>query len=234
MGRVLLIIVISVYIAKDVPKLGGAISDIAHQPGYRYDADRLMNETLLIWNAYLRGQVLLALVIGFVVAVVLSLLGVSNALALGILSGILEFLPIVGPVIGTATAVLVAVFQSGNYLGLSPLVYGLMVLGVMIVIQQVENHVLVPRIVGGALDLHPVAVMVGVLMGASLAGLVGAILAAPVLATLKLFGVYVWRKMFDLDPFPEPDLPEEQEQPRTEGRWFGIPSWFNRMGSKRR
>jgi predicted PurR-regulated permease PerM len=187
----------------------------------------------LIWNAYLRGQVLLALIIGIVVAVVLSVLGVSNALALGLLSGVLEFLPIIGPVIGTAAAVLVAVFQSSNYLGLSPLIYGLLVLGVMIAIQQIENHVLVPRIVGGALDLHPVAVMVGVLMGASLAGLLGAILAAPVLATLKLFAVYVWRKMLDLDPFPESDSPEEQVEPATGPRWFGIPSWIDKMMSKR-
>ena len=120
LGRVLLVIVISIYISNDVPKLGAAISNIAHQPGYRYDADRLVHETLLIWNAYLRGQVLLALVIGVVVSIALTLLGVSNAIALGILSGVLEFLPIVGPVIGTVAAVLVAVFQSSNYLGLSP------------------------------------------------------------------------------------------------------------------
>ncbi|MCA9999884.1 MAG: AI-2E family transporter, partial [Anaerolineales bacterium] len=64
---------------------------------------------------------------------------------------------------------------------------------------------LVPRIVGEALDLHPLLVIVGVFMGASLAGIVGAILAAPVLASIKLIGVYAWRKLFDLHPFPEPE-----------------------------
>ena len=83
-----------------------------HQPGYRNDADRLMTETLLIWNAYLRGQVILALVIGVVVSTVLALLGVSNWIGLGILAGVMEFLPVVGPTISTVAAVLVAVLHS--------------------------------------------------------------------------------------------------------------------------
>jgi len=69
----------------------------------------------------------------------------------------------------------------------------------------VENNVLVPRIVGRALDLHPLVIIIGVFMGASLLGLIGAILAAPILATIKLLGTYAWRKMFDLPPFPEPE-----------------------------
>ena len=79
----------------------------------------------------------------------------------------------------------------------------------MIVIQQVENNFLVPRIVGGALDLHPIFVIVGVFMGATLAGILGAILAAPIVASLKVLGNYTWRKLFDLPPFPEIDPPEE-------------------------
>jgi len=78
------------------------------------------------------------------------------------------------------------------------------VIGAMFLIQQLENNLLVPRIVGGALDLHPLIVIIGVFIGASLAGLVGAVLAAPLLATVKLLGTYAWRKLFDLPPFPEP------------------------------
>jgi predicted PurR-regulated permease PerM len=207
LGQTLMVVVLSIYLAMDAPRMGRALSDLAHQPGYRDDADRLMSDTILIWNAYLRGQVILGLVIGVVVAVVLAILGVNNALALGVLSGVLEFLPVLGPVIGAGAAVLVALFQSGNPFGLAPWAYALVVLGAMFAIQQLENNLLVPRIVGDALDLHPIAVMVGVLMGASLAGLLGAVLAAPVVATLKLYGAYVWRKMLDLPPFPEGSPP---------------------------
>ena len=104
---------------------------------------------------------------------------------------------------------LVAFFQPGNYLGLVSWQYALVILTLMIVIQQLENHLLVPRIVGGALDLHPIIVIVGLFMGASLAGILGAILAAPLIASLKLFGTYAWRKLFDLPPFPEEEPPEE-------------------------
>ncbi len=192
----LLIFFVSLYISKDAPLLGRAIGDLAQQPGYREDADRLMNDTLAIWNAYLRGQVVLALTIGAVVSASLGVLGVNNALALGLLSGLLEFLPTLGPIIGAVAATAVAILQPGNLiLGLSPWVYGLLILGVMTAIQQIENSVLVLRIVGDALDLHPIAVIVGVMMGAPLAGLLGAVLVAPVLATIKLLGVYIWRKI---------------------------------------
>lgn len=202
-----LIFFISLYIAKDSPKIGQTISNAANQPGYRHDAERLMREFMRIWDAYLRGQVILGLVIGVVVSISLAALGVSNSLGLGILSGVLEFLPVIGPLIGAVAAVLVALFQPENYLGLSSVNYALVVLVVMIIIQQVENSFLVPRIVGDALDLHPIVVMVAVIMGASLAGILGAILAAPVVASIKLFGAYAWRKLLDLPPFPEPEPP---------------------------
>jgi predicted PurR-regulated permease PerM len=161
----------------------------------------------------LRGQIILAFVIFLGVWISLTILGVQNAFALGVLSGLLEFLPVIGPFIGTLVAAIVAFFQPANYLGLDPVVYTLIVIAVMIIIQQIENNILVPRIVGGALDLHPLVVIIGVFMGATLAGLIGAILAAPVLATIKLVGTYAWRKMFDLSPFPEKVPKEKPEKP---------------------
>jgi predicted PurR-regulated permease PerM len=103
----------------------------------------------------------------------------------------------------------------------------------MILIQQVENAFLVPRIVGDALDLHPLVVLIGVLMGTSLAGLLGAVLAAPVIATLLLFGNYIWRKMLDLPPFP--DDPPEPAKSGSRGNsrslaW--LTGWFGSRSSR--
>jgi predicted PurR-regulated permease PerM len=89
----------------------------------------------------------------------------------------------------------------------------------MFALQQIEGAILVPRFVGDALDLHPVIVIVVVLMGTSLAGILGAILAAPVAATIKLFGAYAWRKMFDLPPFPDPEPEDDFSSP---GLWAAI------------
>ena len=201
--NLLFIFVLSIYLATDLPRFGGYVKSFAQQPGYREDAERLMPQLRHVWSAYLRGQIILSLVIFLTVWIGLTLLGVQNSLALGLLAGLLEFLPNLGPVISAGVTVLVAFFQPGNYLGLVSWQYALVILTLMIVIQQLENHLLVPRIVGGALDLHPIIVIVGLFMGASLAGILGAILAAPLIASLKLFGTYAWRKLFDLPPFPD-------------------------------
>lgn len=207
--NLIFIFIVSLYLARDLPGLGDYISGFAQQPGYREDAERLMPELSRVWRAYLRGQIILSLVIFVVVWLGLTILGVQNSLALGLLAGLLEFVPTVGPVVSAVVAVLVAVFQPANFLGLASWQYALLVLGLMIVIQQLENHFLVPRIVGGALDLHPIIVIVSVLMGAALAGILGAILAAPIVASLKVLGQYTWRKLFDLPPFAEEEPPEQ-------------------------
>lgn len=218
-GDLILVLFISIYLAKDAPMLFQTVSDAAQVPGYRAYAEQLLSQFTRIWDAYLRGQVTLAIVIFLVVGVCLSILGVNNAWGLAVISGITEFLPMVGPIIGAGIAIVAALFQSENVWGLSPWMLAAVVAVIMLIIQQVENSVLVPRIVGGALDLHPLLILVGVLMGTSVAGVLGAILAAPVLATVKLLGHYAWRKIFDLPPFPEPESPDEPE-----------PSLFARIG----
>ena len=112
-----------------------------------------------------------------------------------------------------------ALFQASNYLGLTSIQFAIVVLIAMMIIQQIENNILVPRIVGDALDLNPLWVFVGALMGTSLGGILGAILAAPVLATIKLVGTYAWHKMFDEPPFPNPE-PDESDKPSwAEAAW---------------
>ena len=135
----------------------------------------------------------------------LALLGVQNALALGLLSGLLEFIPVLGPIIGAGAAIIVALFQPDTLGQMANWQFAGLVLIYMLIVQQLENNFLVPRIVGESLDLHPLIVIIGVFMGSSLAGILGAILAAPVVATLKLVGIYAWRKMFDQPPFPHPE-----------------------------
>ena len=228
LGYLLFVFVLSIYFANEIPQLGNYVVRIANQPGYRTDAERLMREFGRIWSAYLRGQVILGLVIFLVVWIGLSALGVQNALALGLLSGLLEFIPVIGPVIGAGAAIIVAFFQPQNYLGLPAWQFALAVLVFMIIVQQLENNVLVPRIVGEALDLHPLVVMVGVFMGGSLAGILGAIMAAPVIATLKLLSVYAWRKMFDLPPFPAPEVEPRPPSPTWTERGRRLLARFNR------
>lgn len=226
---VFFISIISIYLAFEAGRLGSRVSGAIYDPSYRRDTERVIREFDRIWRAYLRGQIVLAVVIFLAVWSSLAILGVQNAFGLGVLSGLLEFLPVIGPLIGTIVAAMVAFLQPSNYLGLEPWVFALVVILIMFLIQQVENNVLVPRIVGGALDLHPLVIIIGVFMGASLAGLIGAILAAPVLATIKLLGSYAWRKMFDLPPFPEPEEPYPRPATTTLSRpWRWLRRKLNR------
>ena len=193
-------------------------------PGFQYDWTRLQAALDRIWAAFLRGQIVLGLVIAVVVTIGLSVIGVRNALVLGLVSGLLEFLPIVGPVVAGAIAALVSFFQGSNWWGLDPLVFTLVVIAFFIIIQQLENNLLVPRILGNALSMHPVVILVAAVIGATLAGILGILLSAPTMATLILLGRYVYRKVFDLPPWDPPidGVPEGQAQAslRPRGPWW--------------
>ena len=90
--------------------------------------------------------------------------------------------------------------------------------------QQVYDNALYPRILGHTLKLHPIIILVGAIVAASLAGVTGLLLSAPLVATLRLFGRYVHRKLFDLDPWPE--APAEPEPPK-EAEW--PPAWLQKL-----
>jgi len=188
--------------------------------GYLYDARRLASELGPIWDAFLRGQITIAVILGLLVGFSLAALGVHYAPVLGILATLMEFIPIVGPLISTLVGVLVAVFQPDNLLGLSPIWYAVLVLVVYSLLQQIQNNVIIPRILGRSLHLHPIVILIGAFVAASLAGVVGLLLSAPTIATLRLFGRYVYRKLFDIDPWP-PAPPEPEPPPQREWlRWL--------------
>ena len=120
---------------------------------------------------WLQGQLLLALSVGLVVFVGLSLLGVKYALLLGILAMLLEIVPIVGPVISAIPGVILAFSQSPTL--------GVWVLIFYVAVQQVENHIFTPLILGKTIGLNPVTVILALLIGGKLAGILGIILSIP-------------------------------------------------------
>ncbi len=202
-GWLTFILVVAYYLLNDFHNLGPSVDRMA-VPSYSGDIHRLRQELGVIWNAFLRGQILLAISMGLGTIVIMTLLGVRYSLVLGLLAGFTEFIPIIGPLIAGTVAVLVAFFQPSNWLGLSPLTYAAVVLLAAVLLQQWENNFLVPRILGRTLNLHPVLIMVGAIVGASLAGVLGLLLSAPMVATVRLLSRYAYRKMLDLPPFPDP------------------------------
>jgi predicted PurR-regulated permease PerM len=120
---------------------------------------------------WLRGQLFLGLVIGVVTYIVLSLLGVKYALVLAIFAGLLEIVPYVGPVIAAVPAIFLGLLQS-------PFI-GLLVFIAYVLIQQFENHLLVPKVMEKAVGLNPLVVIIVILAGAKVAQVPGAIVAVP-------------------------------------------------------
>jgi predicted PurR-regulated permease PerM len=172
---------------------------------YRSDVRRVMYELGQVWNAYLRGQISLSLIMGTAVFVVATLLGVPNPIILAIISGLLEFIPSIGSGLAIFPAALLALTgRSATLPFLEGLTFAVVVVIAWAILQNIEVYILVPRVMGGSLNLHPLVVILSVLIGASLAGALGIILAAPSVATLRVFGRYIYGKLFDVDPFPAP------------------------------
>lgn len=214
LGRGILALLVSYFILQDAGQFPDFFKNIDL---VEHDADlrRLSKEIGRIWNAFVRGQLL---IFGMVVVssfVLMSILGVRNALGIAFLAGLGRFVPYVGSfVTGTVTA-LVAFFQDGNYLGIEAgLNYMIVVVVAALILDQIFDGVVSPRVFGRVLGVHPAAVLVAALVAASLLGLIGLLLAAPVLASLQLFAVYAIRKMLDLNPWtPFEDRPEAVGNP---------------------
>lgn len=129
-------------------------------------------------GSWFSGQLLLCLSIAIIDLIGLLIIGVPYALTLALLSGVLEIIPVVGPIMAGLVAALVA-------LSISP-VQALFVIILYIVVQQIENTVLVPNIMKKAVGLSPVIIILAVLIGAKLLGLIGALLAVPIVAVLSV------------------------------------------------
>jgi predicted PurR-regulated permease PerM len=175
-------------------------------PGYGQDFRNFGDELSRIWNAFLRGQIIIFGMTVLIYSTVMSILGVRYAIGLALLAGLAKFLPYIGPAITWVTLGLVAYFQVFKLFGLSPFLYVLLVVGLSIVIDQVFDSLVTPRIMSQALRVHPAGVLVAAIIAANLLGILGIVIAAPILATLKLLGRYTLRKMLDLDPWPEGEV----------------------------
>lgn len=137
----------------------------------RAEFRRIELDAARLFGRYIRGQLLLGVIIGTVSAIAYLILGVPYAVFLGVLAGILELVPIAGPIVAGAIAAMVSLTEP------FPLVVWVIIAATAI--QQLENHILVPRIAGTAVGLHPLAALLAVLVGVEVAGVVGALFAVP-------------------------------------------------------
>lgn len=170
-------------------------------PGYEEDFKRLGSGLGRIWNAFLRGQLLITALTIAIYTVLLGTLGVRYYFGLALLAGMARFVPYIGPAVAWTTYGLVSYFQGTTLFGMQPIYYALVVVVVAWITDSVMDNMVVPRVLADALDVHPAAVMVAALVAANLFGIVGVVLAAPVLASMILLVNYTTRKLSDQDPW---------------------------------
>jgi predicted PurR-regulated permease PerM len=196
-------------------------------PGYSQDIARLGRELGRTWNAFLRGQIIIFLLAVAAFTVLLSLLGMRYAIGLALLSGLARFVPYVGPAINWIVIVLVAYFQDFKLFGLEPFYYALLVLGFALILDQIFDNLVSPRLLSQALKVHPAGVLIAAIVAANLLGILGVVIAAPMLATFTLLWNYTTRKLLDTDPWPEPEESSPDHPPGA--RWM---STIRRLLSK--
>ena len=166
----LIVFVLGIYFLASAPAVRRWVHSVI-PTRQRAEFRRIELEAARLFGRYIRGQLLLGLIIGTVSAVAYVVLGVPYAVFLGVLAGILELVPIAGPIVAGAVAALVSLTEP------FPLVIWVVLAATAI--QQLENHLLVPRIAGNAVGLHPIAALLAVLVGVEVAGVVGALFAVP-------------------------------------------------------
>ena len=231
LGWLLFILLISYFVLADASQVPGDLLHIA-VPGYDYDIRRLGHELKRIWNAFLRGQLIIFTLVVISYTILMTILGVRYSIGIALMAGLARFVPYVGPFTTWTVTALVTLFMGSNYFGLPPWQYTLMVLLSAVVLDQIFDNIISPRLMGQSLGVHPAAVLVAALVAANLMGIIGLVLAAPTLATLQLLGRYTSRKMFDLDPWPitEDTRRDRSAQPRP---WRRMLAWYRMRFQKK-
>lgn len=211
----ILTLVYAFYISLDVPLFEKKLRELVPVQ-YHSEYTLLLRRVAKVWGAYFRGQIELCFIIGFMAWIGGTLVGLPGALVLGIVAGVMELIPNLGATLGAIPAVTVALVSGSETLPVSKPVFALIVVGIYMLIQQVENNLIVPRVIGTAVDVHPLLIMVAMVVGASTAGILGVLLAAPFVATGKVILVYVYDKLLDRDPYPHLLPRKRPKKPRKE------------------
>lgn len=206
----LVTVLVAMYLNADSVRFHGAVTRNV-PPGYEGDALVMMAKMKRTWTGYLYGQLVNSAITGTMVWLVLWAVGLPGAFFMGFVMAVLNMIPTFGPIFAAIPGVLAAfVYGSTRFEDMSHLVFGLLVAGIYVVVVQVQANLIAPRVMGQAVAIRPAIVMIGLMAGAAIGGLLGALLAVPVIASLRDVIAYIYAKLIDRDPFPDVEsLPEK-------------------------
>jgi predicted PurR-regulated permease PerM len=155
-----------------------------------------------VWRGYLRGNLVLMLIVGIVFTLAWLAVGVPAALLLGILAGLLTIIPDLGPAIAAGVAVLVALFEGSTYIPLTNFWFAVLVFGIYMVLINLKNIWLRPLLFGRSVQMHEGVVFIAIMIAVLMQGILGALVVVPFLASLGIILRYILRSIYNLPPFP--------------------------------
>jgi predicted PurR-regulated permease PerM len=164
---------------------------------YRAEVRHVGMQVHGILSGYIRGTLLLIPIMAVLTTVALWLLGVRYALLIGIISGVVEILPIIGPWSAAAFAIIMAIFQHPALFGGEAWIVAAVIGGIYFGLRMFEDYVIIPAVVGPAVHLHPVLVIAAILAGAAVGGVLGLFLAIPVTSVLQYTLRWLYGKLID-------------------------------------
>jgi predicted PurR-regulated permease PerM len=179
---ILLVVFISIYWLLLAPSMERFVLSLFPE-GQREGVGQLINDMGAAMGGYLRGAVINGLIVGMLVYIGMLVIGVDYALVLGLIAAVLEVVPVIGPIISGTIIVVTALLQSPTK--------ALIALGFVIIMQQAENNLLVPNIMRSQTNISPLLGILAIFVGGAVGGLLGAIIAIPVAAALRVFVLQV-------------------------------------------
>ena len=165
--------------------------------------NRLYHELRKLWQGYLGGQIRLILILAVLYSIAWVVIGLPGALVLGILAGLLNLLPEVGPAGAAILATVVALLEGSNYLNISHVWFGALTLGLYLLLNTFKTVWLQPRVLGQSVLLHEAVVFVAIITAIILQGILGVLIVVPLLASAVVVGRYIRRRLLGLPPFDE-------------------------------
>jgi predicted PurR-regulated permease PerM len=198
-----LVIIVSIHIfMTEWPRMRDGLITLV-PPGHQDDVSELYRRVRRVWMAYLRGQIVLMLIVGVVFTIAWIVLGIPGALVLGVLAGLFTLVPDVGPFLAAVLAIGVALLEGSNWIELPNFLVAGIVLAVYLVLINLKNFFLRPIIMGRSVQMNEALVFIAIMIATILEGIMGALLVVPVLASVMLILDYLRRRVLDLPPFAD-------------------------------
>jgi predicted PurR-regulated permease PerM len=172
-------------------------------PAYRPEMEELYNRVKRVWMAYLRGQIVLMVIVGVVFTIAWLILGIPGALVLGVIAGLFTLVPDVGPFLAMVLAAGVALLEGSTWIPLSNAWVTGIVLIVYLVLINLKNFFLRPYIMGRSVHMNEALVFIAIIVATILKGILGALLVVPVLASVVVIAGYIQRRVLGMPPFED-------------------------------